>query len=87
MDDPNRLRHIFGEPRHNLARLVRLCGSEVAAAEAIGGAVEATLRRGELIVDNNGLYRQVFAIRGVSVTVSGRVVDGVARIGTAWMPP
>jgi len=87
MDDPNRLRHIFGEKRHNLGRLVRVYGSESAAAEAIAGAVEAALRSGELIVDGNGLYRQVFDIGGVSVTVSGRVIDGVARVGTAWIPP
>ena len=87
MDDPNRLRHIFGEPRHNLGRLVRLCGSEAAAAAAINGAVEAALRRGDLTLDDNGLYRRVFDIGGISVTVSGRIIDGVARVGTAWMPP
>jgi len=85
--DPNKRRHIFGEPRHRLDRLVRLYGSEAAAAEAIGSRIEAAFKNGELIFDSNGLFRQVFDIGGISVTVSGRVIEGIPRVGTAWVAP
>jgi hypothetical protein len=87
MDDPNRRNHIFGEPRHNLDVLIRQYGSEEAAGEAIVEAVNAAFERGDLIVDADGLYMQVFEVGGNSVTVSGRVMDGAVRIGTAWIPP
>ena len=58
-----------------------------AAGDAIVGAVNAAFERGDLIVDANGLYVQVFEVGGNSVTVSGRVIDGAVRIGTAWIPP
>jgi len=87
MDEPNRRHHIFGEPRHNLDRLVRLYGDELAAAQAITDAVETAFKSSQLPVDADGLFKQVFDISGVSVTVSGRVVNGIARIGTAWIAP
>jgi len=86
MDDPNRRRHIFGEPRHDLEPLVRQYGSEEAASQAIENAVNAAFDGGDLIIDDNGLYEQVFDISGNSVTVSGRVIDGTVRVGTAWIP-
>jgi hypothetical protein len=86
MDDPNRRRHIFGEPRHNLEPLVRQHGSEEAAGEAIENAVNAAFDGGDLIIDDNGRYRQVFDIGGNSVTISGRIIDGTVHVGTAWIP-
>lgn len=86
MDDPNRRRHIFGEPRHNLESLVRQYGDEEAAGQVIESAVNAAFDSGHLIIDENGLYEQVFDIGGNSVTVSGRVIDGTVHVGTAWMP-
>ena len=86
MDDPNRRRHIFGEPRHNLEPLVRQYGSEEAAGRAIEEAVNAALNNGDLIIDSNGLYKQMFDVGGSSVTVSGRVIDGAVYVGTAWIP-
>jgi hypothetical protein len=85
MDDPNRRRHIFGEPRHNLAPLVRLYGNEEAAGEAIENAVNAAFDAGDLATDRDGLFKQVFDIGGISVTLSGRVIDGTVHIATAWM--
>jgi len=86
MDDANRRNHIFGEPRHNLDSLVRQCGSEEAAGEAIVAAVNAAFESGNLIVDDDGLYKQGFDVRENSVTVSGRVINGVVRVSTAWIP-
>jgi hypothetical protein len=86
MLDPNRRRHIFGEPRHNLDGLARHYGGEEAAGRAIVEAVANAYSTGNLAVDDDGLFKQVFEIGGNSVTVSGRVVDGVARVATAWIP-
>lgn len=86
MDDPNRRNHIFGEPRHNLAVLIRHYGSEEAASQAIMDAVNAAHESGNLIVDSGGRYRQGLDVGGHSVMVSGRVIDGVVRVGTAWIP-
>jgi len=44
MDDPNRRRHIFGEPRHNLDPLVRQYGGE----EAAGKLYDARYRAADL---------------------------------------
>lgn len=85
MDDANRRNHIFGEPRHNLDALVRQHGSEEAAGRAIADAVDGAFDAGTLVVDDAGLYKQVFDVGGNSVTVSGRVINGVVRIGTAWI--
>ncbi len=83
--EANRRRHIFGDPRHNFASLVRRCGSEEAAGEAIEDAVLAAFESGELAASEGGLYEQVFEVMGHSVTVTGRVVSGVARVSTAWI--
>jgi hypothetical protein len=86
MDDPNRRHHIFGEPKHNLDPLIRRYGSEEAAAQAIVEAVTTVFESGGLTIDDHGLYEQVFDVDGNSVTVRGRVVDGMARVATAWIP-
>lgn len=85
MDDPNRRHHIFGEPRHNLEPLVRRYGGEEAAGQAIENAVSAAFDGGNLIIDDNGLYKQVFDIGGNSVTVSGRVIGGTVYVASAWI--
>lgn len=86
MDDPNRRRHIFGEPRHNLEPLVQQCGGEEAAGQAIEIAVNSAFDSGNLIMDGDGFYQQVFDIGGNSVTVRGRVINGTVHVGTAWVP-
>ena len=85
MDDPNRRHHIFDEPRHNLGPFVRQYGSAEAAGRAIENAVNDALESGSLVIDGDGLYKQVFEIGGNSVTVSGRVIDGRVHVGTAWI--
>lgn len=85
MRDPNRRKHISGEPRHNLDGLVRQSGGEDAAGRAIVRAVITAYADGDLVVDNDELFKQVFDIGGNPVTISGRVVDGVVRVATAWI--
>src|SRR5262249_12853721 len=73
--------------KHNPDRLVRQDGSEEAASEAIAAAVDAAFHNGSLAVDARGYYKQVFDVGGHPVTVSGRVVRGIVRIGSAWISP
>jgi len=87
MDDPNKWRHIFGNPNHNLDALVRHYGSEEEAARAIVDAVNQARHAGTLSTDNRGVYEQVFDVGGYPVMVRGRIVNGLVRIGTAWIPP
>jgi len=86
MDDPNRRHHIFGKSKHNLDRLVRQYGDVQAAEQAMREAIDAAFQRGDLIVNQHGRFRQVFDIGGVFVTVSGRVINGIVRVATAWIP-
>jgi hypothetical protein len=86
MDDANRRRHIFRNPRHRLDALVQHFAGEEAAAEAMADAVNAAFRAGTLSVDYRGYYKQAFGIGGIFVVISGRVANGVVRIATAWIP-
>lgn len=64
MDDPNRRNHIFGEPKHNLDELVRQCGGEEEAGQAIDLAANASFGGGNLITDGRGYFKQAFDIGG-----------------------
>ncbi len=81
--DPNKLRHIFGEPEHKLGGLVNLIGSEAAALSEIEAAARSAHTLGELARVGNHL-EGVVNVRGVPVIVRGVVVDGVFRLGTAF---
>jgi hypothetical protein len=83
MSDPNKLRHIFGNPNHNLGPLVQHYGSEGAAFCAIKDEVNRACQDGRLVTDTHGLYQQVFDIGGYSVIIKGRIVNGHVHIGTA----
>jgi hypothetical protein len=85
MDDPNKRHHIFDDPDHNLDVVVRQYGSPEAAGQAIVEAVTAAFRNGSLIVDPLGYYKQILDIGGNWVIVSGKVVNGVPRVGSAWL--
>jgi hypothetical protein len=84
--DPNDLHHIFGNPNHNLDTLVRQYEGSEAAGRALVEAVDVAFNTGALIVDADGLYKQVFNVGGSAVIISGRVVNMRVRIGTAWIP-
>ncbi len=85
MDDPNKLHHLFGDSKHNLDVLVREFGSEEVAGSAIIETVNQAYLQGGLVVDRRGRYQQVFDIGGYPVTVRGRIVSGIARVGSAWI--
>lgn len=82
--DPNKLNHIFGKAVHNLDDVVSAAGSREAAFGAMERGAQSALDAGKLTTDSRGLFETVVNIGGVDVSVRGAVVDGVARIGSAW---
>jgi hypothetical protein len=42
---------------------------------------------GKLSTNERGLYKQVFDVWGYPVMVRSKIVNGLVRIGTAWIPP
>ena len=87
MDDQNKLHHIFGNPDHNLDALVDQFGNREVALSAIVEAVDREYRAGRLICDALGRYRQALEVGGHLVTVGGKIVNGVVRVGSAWIRP
>lgn len=76
----NNLHHIFGKEGHDLDPLVEKYGSEEAVVkEMVRGLEGKTPTDGEYIEEVN--------IGGKEVTVKGRVVNGIPRIGTAFIRP
>jgi hypothetical protein len=75
--DPNKIRHIFGKAEHNLGPLTKDLGSR-----------EAVLRDPVLAVPRTqtGKFEVTKRIGRNNLTVRGRVVDGVPRIGTVFVP-
>jgi hypothetical protein len=84
--DPNKRNHIFANPDHNLDALVRHYGGEDEAFRAIANAVDEGWQAGKLSTDALGRYKQVFDVGGYPVMVVGRIVNGLVRIGAAWIP-
>jgi hypothetical protein len=76
-DLANKLRHVF-VPRHNLSPLVTQFGSERAAFAAIHRASQTLAGRGQVTATVN--------VGGTAVTVRGTTVNGVFRVGSAWVP-
>jgi RHS repeat-associated protein len=79
--DPNKLNHIFGNSAHNLDPLVEQYGSQEAAYNGIDQAVSTQLGTG-----GTGTFSTVVNVGGTNVTVTGAFVNGVPRIGTAYIP-
>jgi len=75
--DANRLRHIFGRPEHNLGPLTRELGGQ-----------EALMREAVLAVPRGttGNFEVTKRIGRYNLTVRGRIVKGVPRIGTVFVP-
>jgi hypothetical protein len=78
--DANKLNHIFGNPEYHLESLVQALGGEVEAYQAIQ---TTTSERTQGIAGN---FEVTVSVGGQNVTVRGIVIDGAARIGTAFIP-
>jgi hypothetical protein len=78
----NRINHIFNNPAHNMASLVTAYGNDMMAA--LNGIQQAAAAA--VTGANGSIFTQVVQVQGFSVTVTGRVIDGVAVVSNAWIP-
>jgi len=79
----NRLWHIFGQARHNLARFLQhFSGNQTAAFEAVQNATVAALARAGI---TSGTFEITVTVAGMPVTVRGVVQNGIVYIGTFFM--
>ncbi len=82
VENANKLNHLFGKVGHNLGSLVDEFGGQANAASAMQSAIQAHVSSNNLV----GAFEQVVRVGSQYVTIRGRVIDGVARIGTAFIP-
>jgi hypothetical protein len=78
--DANKLNHIFGKAAHNLDALVSEFGSQEAAYNALQKATQQAVSQQGL----TGVFETSVIVGSQTVTVRGAVVNGVAKIGTAF---
>jgi hypothetical protein len=76
----NKLNHIFGKPMHKLdCILKKFNGDQKKAFDALNNAL-----KNQKLPDNQ-LFETTVDIEGKTVTILGRVINGVANIGTAYI--
>jgi hypothetical protein len=86
--DPNKLKHIFGNPQHALDDLVKAHGGESEAFRAIEHAANKALAKGKLSIQSNGVLpgkdaANIIDVNGIPVKIiGGRVENGTVRIGS-----
>jgi len=78
----NSIHHIFGRSVHQLEGVVAHFGSPEAAYTALYDAVQAVVRA----EGTSGVFQSIVTVAGELVTVRGRVIDGVLRLNTAFIP-
>jgi hypothetical protein len=79
--DSNKVAHIFNQSRYGLDGVVRQFGSPGKAFRAMQGATEKAVRS----FGTKGDFEITVKVGTSSVTVRGRVVDGAAKFGTAFI--
>lgn len=82
--DSNKLNHIFGKPEHNLEGFLKMFnGDQTAAYNAILRATEEYVKINNIV----GRFQNIVVnVNGFDITVRGNVVDGIVKIGTAFIP-
>ena len=70
----------FGQPKHNLDKVVDVFGSPQKAFDALQDATEAAVKN----QGTKGVFETTVKVGGEVVTVRGKVVDGVVKIGVAF---
>ena len=78
----NKIKHIFGKSEHKLDELVTEFGSQEKAFKAMQDATQATVKSNDL----RGVFETTVRVGSQDVVVRGKVIDGVAKIGTAFRP-
>ncbi|BBB90465.1 two-partner secretion domain-containing protein [Methylomusa anaerophila] len=81
--DSNKLNHIFGKQQHNLAPfLSQYGGNQVKAYNALQNAAQQQI----VAKGITGVFEEVITVNNTLITVRGNVVDGIVKIGTAFIP-
>ncbi len=80
--EPNSLNHLFAKQQHGLDGLVERYGSQEAVVEQMYRGLS-----GAVTPSSEGLFSVTRSIGGQAVTIDGRVVNGIPRIGTAYIKP
>ncbi len=87
--DPNKLKHIFDKARHGLDSIVKQCGCKEEAFLQIEAAAQA--KAAEYLaagfIAEGAVTTVNVIICGQTVTVMGKVINGVIRVGTAYTVP
>jgi hypothetical protein len=82
----NSANHIFGPKslaKHGLAGVLRAFGGDsVAAFNALESGAQQVVNQGAI----KGVFETTLEVAGENVTVRGAVVDGAARVSTAFIP-
>ena len=80
--DANKLHHIFGKEGHNLGPLLDKFGSQEATFDAVQNATQGMVKSAGL----SGIFETTVNVAGQNVVVRGNMMEGVARIGTFFIP-
>jgi YD repeat-containing protein len=75
--------HVFGNMEHGLQGAVQTYGS---AARAYAGLQHATAATLTGLRAGDGAFKEAVQFAGQAVTVTGTVIKGVVRIGSAYVP-
>lgn len=78
----NDVNHVFGQTKHNLSGLVSEYGSSEKAMNALQQATEQKVAANGI----SGIFKEVVKVGSETVTVKGNVINGIVRIGTAFIP-
>lgn len=78
-----KLKHFFDDAQHKLGPLVEEFGSRANAGSAMQSAIQAKVASQGI---TGAFHDVVVRVGSMDVTMRGRVIDGVARIGTAFIP-
>ena len=78
----NKLKHIFGKSVHKIDDIVKEFGSQENAFQAMQEATQAAVKSKNL----TGVFEVTVRVGRQDVVVRGKVIDGVAKIGTAFKP-
>jgi hypothetical protein len=83
--EENKLIHLFNKPGHLLGPVLAQTGGNIRAA-ALAIELAARVQVGALGLAEGVLYKETITVLGYSVVVSGKIVDGIVRVGTAYIP-
>ncbi|MFW7380272.1 MAG: hypothetical protein ACOH5I_15775 [Oligoflexus sp.] len=82
----NQSNHVFGPKslnKHKLGDfLVKFKGDQIDAFKALEHAAQTKANSGAL----SGVFETIVKVKDTSVTVRGRVVDGIVKLSTAFIP-